>query len=237
MSHAGTAAAFSAALLLAACATQPSPNALANNDPYEPANRQIFALDVRFDHMVLEPSAEAYNTFVPDGVREGAHNFITNLDLPITFANDVLQGEPKHAGQTFGRFVVNSSLGVAGVFDVASRMGIAAHTEDFGVTLGKWGVGEGPYVVLPFLGPDPPRDMIGQAGDFAFDPTVYVHLKQHFWWALGREYLTVMDARARNLDTMNDIERTSLDYYATTRSLYRQLRDNEIRDGKPSPQD
>jgi phospholipid-binding lipoprotein MlaA len=233
MSHARTAAALSAALMLAACAETQSPNALANNDPYETTNRRIFAFDVQYDHMVLEPSAKAYNDFVPDGVRQGAHNFISNLDLPITFANDVLQGEPGRAGRTVARFTVNSTLGVAGVFDMAGHMGIPAHTEDFGVTLGKWGVGEGPYVVLPLLGPDPPRDIAGLAGDFAFDPTVYVHLKQHIWWALGREYLTVMDTRARNLDTLNDIERVSLDYYATTRSLYRQLRDNEIRDGKP----
>lgn len=227
-------AAFLAAGLLAACTTAPGPDA--NNDPYEHTNRQIFALDVKFDRILLAPTAEAYDEYVPGGVREGAHNVLANLDAPVTFVNDVLQAEPCEAGHTFARFALNTTAGLGGIFDVAEHLGIASHTEDFGLTLGKWGIGEGPYMVLPMLGPDPPRDAFGQVADFAFDPTVYVHLKQHIWWAAGRQVFTILDVRARNLDTLADIERNSLDYYATTRSLYRQLRNSEIKGGETPPE-
>jgi phospholipid-binding lipoprotein MlaA len=127
---------------------------------------------------------------------------------------------------------VNSTLGVAGLFDVASRMGIPDHAEDFGQTLAVWGIGEGPYLVLPLLGPAPPRDAVGRAADVFFDPSIYIRIKRHSWWMIGREYLTLLDLRARNLETLDDIERTSLDFYAATRNLYRQYRANEIRNGR-----
>jgi phospholipid-binding lipoprotein MlaA len=230
-----TAAALLAALALGACASTPGPDA--NNDPYESTNREIFHFDQKFDQWMLEPSAEYYDDYVPQGIRNGAHNILSNLNQPAVFVNDVLQGEPKNAGETIARFTVNTTLGLAGAFDTAARLGLPPHTNDFGLTLAKWGVGEGPYLVLPMLGADPPRDAIGQAADFAFDPTIYVHLKAHIWWAVGREYLTILDTRARNLDTVNEIERSSLDYYATTRSLYRQFRDNQIHNDKPPPEE
>jgi phospholipid-binding lipoprotein MlaA len=232
-----TAAALLAALALGACATTPNPNAVAENDPYESTNREIFALDQKFDHFLLQPTAEYYDEYVPDSIRNGAHNFLTNLDTPAIFSNDMLQGKAGRAGQTLLRFSVNTTLGIGGIFDMASRLGVPSHSADFGQTLALWGAGEGPYLVLPILGPDPPRDAIGQAMDFAFDPTVYVHFRQHIWWALGRKYLTIVDVRARNLETLTDIERASLDYYATTRSLYRQYRNNEIHNGGAPPQE
>ncbi len=224
-----------AALCLSACST-PNRNALDNNDPYEAANRSVFELNQTIDSLTLRPTTERYNNYVPEGVRDGIHNALENLALPVTFANDLMQAEPKRAGQTLGRFMMNSSFGIAGLFDVASRAGIPEHKEDFSQTLAVWGVGEGPYLMLPFLGPSSPRDMVGMGADFALDPTLYIRIKQHIWWIAGREYVTILDRRARNLETLDDIERDSLDFYATSRSLYRQYRAKEIRNGSPRPE-
>jgi len=229
-------AAILAVFGVSACTSaQQDTNGNLDNDPFQTTNRKIFNLDQKLDAWTLKPTAVAYSEYIPSAIREPAHNLLANLDLPKTFANDLLQLEPRRAGQTVSRFVINSSLGVGGLFDVASDFGIAAHTEDFGQTLAVWGVGEGPYLIFPFFGPDPPRDAFGQIVDFFFDPTVYIHMKQHPWWVLGREYVTFVDLRARNMETVEDIERSSLDYYATTRSLYRQYRANEIRNGQAAP--
>jgi phospholipid-binding lipoprotein MlaA len=229
-------AAIFAALGLSACASaQSGAQGDLNNDPNEAMNRKIFEFDQKLDSWTLRPTAVAYSKYIPTPIREGAHNLLANLDLPKTFANDLLQAEPRRAAQTVARFTINSTLGVAGAFDVASGFGVPAHTEDFGQTLAVWGVGEGSYLVLPLFGPDPPRDVFGQAVDFLFDPTVYIHMRQHLWWVMGREYATFVDVRARNMETLEDIERNSLDYYATTRSLYRQYRASEIRNGAVAP--
>lgn len=221
-------------LALAGCATDPS----GQNDPYEQTNRKVFAFDQKLDKYVLGPSATAYVTVVPEPARQGIHNFLLNLDLPVTFANDLLQGEMDRAGQTLGRFTVNSTLGLGGLFDPAGQyFDIPYHKEDFGQTLGTWGVGEGPYMVLPFFGPDPPRDSFGQVVDVFLDPTTYITLREHIWYSAGRRYFSVVDAKSRNYDTLQNIERSSVDYYASVRSLYRQMRNNDIRNGKPDVKD
>lgn len=222
--------AIAAAFLLSGCAT-PGGEASGGSDPYEAVNRRMFEANLKVDKFLLRPSAERYVQNVPEGVRDSIHNALENLALPTTFANDLLQGKPARAGQTVGRFVLNSTFGAAGLFDVAARVGIAAHKEDFGQTLAVWGVKDGPYLMLPLLGPSSPRDAAGAAVDFALDPTLYLKIKQHIWWALGREYVTILDARARNLESLDEIERDSLDFYAATRSLYRQMREKEIRNG------
>lgn len=222
---------LAAGLWLCGCAAPTSVGD--NNDPYEATNRWIFDLNQRIDHFALRPTAERYSNHVPEGVRDAVHNALDNLNAPVTFANDVLQGEPKRAGQTLGRFVLNSTFGVAGLFDVGATAGIPGHDEDFGQTLAVWGVDEGPYLVLPLLGPMPPRDAAGQLVDLAADPTMHIHIKHHIYWAVGRKYVTFVDARARSLEALDDIERDSMDFYATTRSLYRQYRENEIRNGMP----
>jgi phospholipid-binding lipoprotein MlaA len=228
MSNLAALLAIGAGLLLAGCA-----GALGTNDPYEATNRQVFAFNLWVDRNTLHPTAQAYAEHVPEKARDAVHNALENLDLPVTFVNDLLQGEPTRAGQTAGRFLLNSTVGVAGLFDVAAGAGIPDHNEDFGQTLGVWGFHEGPYLVLPLFGSDPPRDAFGQAVDVAFDPSVYFRIKQRPWWMVGREYVTIVDFRTRNLEVMDDIERDSLDYYAAVRSLYRQHRENEIRNGKP----
>src|SRR5665213_481951 len=150
-------AALALSLMLGACST-PSPESLAQNDPWEKTNRDVFDFDVRLDHAVARPIALGDRDAVPAPVREGIHNAITNLNSPVTLANDVLQGDGDKAANTFGRIVINSTVGIGGLIDVASKIGIPGHENDFGITLGKAGVAEGSYLVLPFVGLLPPRD-------------------------------------------------------------------------------
>ncbi|MBS0472857.1 MAG: VacJ family lipoprotein [Proteobacteria bacterium] len=212
---------------LAGCATDPS----GQNDPYEQTNRSIFALDQGFDHAIARPVAVFYNHAVPGFARDGVHNFLSNLDSPVIFANDVLQGEATRAGTTFSRAVVNSTFGIGGLIDVAGKLGLPGHEEDFGQTLGVWGVDEGPYLVLPFAGPSNPRDVVGMGGDIAMDPFTYMKWNNSTLHMMIRSGLGIVDLRARNVDALDQIERTSVDLYATTRSLYRQHRNAEIRNG------
>src|SRR5471030_651381 len=131
-------------LVLGACST-PSPDSLAQNDPWEKTNRDIFDFDVRLDQAVARPIAKGYRATVPEPVRDGVHNALTNLNSPVVLANDVLQGDGEKAVDTFGRLLINSTIGVAGLFDVAGKMGIPGHDNDFGITLGKGGAAEGSY--------------------------------------------------------------------------------------------
>jgi len=222
-------AAVLATASLAGCATDPS----GQNDPYEKTNRSIFSFDQALDHAVARPVAVFYNHAVPEFARDGVHNFLTNLDAPVTFGNDVLQGSPDRAGQTLGRMVINSTIGLGGLVDVAAKMGIAPHEEDFGQTLGVWGVGEGPYLVVPLTGPSNPRDSVGTVVDYFMDPLTYMKWNNSTLYMGIRTGMGFVDLRARNVDNLDQIERTSVDLYATTRSLYRQHRNAEIRNGAP----
>jgi len=225
---------FCAALLacafLAGCATtDPS----GQNDPYEKTNRSIFAFDQALDHAVARPVAVFYNHAVPQFARDSIHNFLGNLDAPVTLSNDVLQGSTDRASQTLGRIVINSTIGIGGLLDVAAHMGIPRHDEDFGLTLGVWGVDEGPYLVLPLAGPSNPRDATGEVADIFMDPLTYVSFNNSTLWYGIRAGVGILDVRARNVDNLDQIERSSVDLYATTRSLYRQHRNAEIRHGAP----
>jgi phospholipid-binding lipoprotein MlaA len=223
--------------VLGGCATTTNPESLAQNDPYEPTNRKIFELNQGFDRHLARPVAVFYNHAIPQFFRDRIHNVLYNLDLPVTFGNDVLQGEAKRGAQTVGRFTVNSTLGIGGMFDIASKMGIPDHTEDFGQTLAVWGAAEGPYLVMPGVGPGPPRDLAGHVVDLFMDPLAYVRFHGQWSFSYVRIGLGVLDLRARNVDTLDQIERTSVDYYATQRSLYRQFRNSEIRNGAPDTGD
>ena len=223
-------------VLTAGCSTS-NPEALAQNDPYEQTNRAVFKMNKAIDNAVAKPVAKFYNHAVPVPVRDSIHNALTNLDKPVVFGNDILQGEGRRAGETLERFTLNSTLGVAGLFDVATVFGVPDHSEDFGQTLGVWGAGEGPYLMIPFMGPDPPRDLAGDVADIFMDPLTYIKFHGSDTWYAVRSGVGVLDLRARNVDTVDQIERTSIDFYATTRSLYRQYRNAEIRNGAPAPQD
>lgn len=233
------AAAAGLALWLAGCAsTPPTPEMIANNDPWEPTNRDTLKLNGKIDKYFVIPTVGVYFFLVPQGGRRAVHNFLQNVSLPTVFVNDILQGEAKRAGQTLARFTINTTLGLGGLFDPAtSKFHIPGHGEDFGQTLAVWGVDEGPYLVLPFFGPQPPRDALGQVADVFLDPTTHIHFKQHLWWDVGRYYFTLLDLRGQTYSTVQGIQRGSVDYYASLRSLYRQLRNNEIRNGRPDTKD
>src|SRR5690348_7977624 len=220
-------------LMLGACST-PSAESLAQNDPWEKTNRDIFDFDVRVDHAVARPIAKGYRSVVPEPVRDGIHNALTNLNSPVVLANDVLQGDGDKAVNTAGRIVINSTVGIGGLIDVASKIGIPGHDNDFGITLGKNGIAEGSYLVLPFAGPLPPRDLLGTGVDAAFDPLTYVRFHGKDTWMVVRFGIGILDARTAQLDAVETIERSSIDFYATTRNLYRQSRNAKINEGRPS---
>ena len=217
-------------LVLGACST-PSPESLAQHDPWEKTNRDIFDFDMRVDHTVARPIARGYRDVVPEPVRDGIHSVLNNLNAPVVLANDVLQGDGGKAINTAGRIVINSTLGLGGLIDVASKIGIPGHDDDFGITLGKNGIAEGSYLVLPFAGPLPPRDLLGTGVDVAFDPLTYVRFHGKDTWMVARFGIGILDARTSTLDAVETIERSSIDFYATTRNLYRQSRNARINEG------
>jgi phospholipid-binding lipoprotein MlaA len=213
---------------LSGCGT-PSAEQLSQRDPWEATNRDVFAFDVRVEHNVARPVDDGYRAVVPEPAREGVHNLTTNLHEPIVLANDVLQGDGDEAVKTLGRIVINSTVGLAGLVDVATYIGIPYHDNDFGITLGQNGIQEGSYLVLPFIGPMPPRDLLGSAVDGVFDPFNYARFPGRHTLLYVRSGLRVLDTVDQRRDAIESIERTSVDLYATTRNLYRQSRDARIR--------
>jgi phospholipid-binding lipoprotein MlaA len=200
------------------------------NDPFEIPNRFIFAMNQTLDVAIFRPIAVLYRDLVPEYLRQRVHLGLRNLGEPVTLANDLLQGEWGRAGTTADRFLLNSTGGVLGLWDVATDLGHPYHDEDFGQTLGTHGVGEGPYIVLPLLGPSNLRDATGKVVDHFLDPFTYIADETgKEEWQLYRFALDGLDFRTRNLETLDEIERDALDFYARLRSLYRQRRDAEIR--------
>ena len=228
------AALMALALGTSACTTN-RPDALAEHDPFEPTNRALFNGFQKVDKYVLKPAAKGYVAAVPEVAREGVHNMLVNIDQPVVFGNEILQGSPKAAASTLGRFVVNSTAGVGGAIDVASKIGIPSDDQDGGITLGKWGIREGPYLFSP-LGPSTARDSLGSFDDQFLQPLNYVRFPGSHTLAYARRGMSALDGRAANLDTLDQIQRTSIDFYATTRSLYRQHRNSQINGGKANTQ-
>jgi phospholipid-binding lipoprotein MlaA len=202
------------------------------NDPLEDVNRAIFDFNQTVDRNVLVPVAKAYRTVLSDPLRDSVRDFLVNLRAPLIFANDTLQGDFKRAGDTAARFVINSTIGMAGLVDVAGRWGIPYHEQDLGLTFGTWGIPEGPYLIIPVLGPSNIRDAAGQAAEGFGDPwnlLVTGNPWTLYWIPFVRGGVSGIDQRSRYIESLADIERTSLDYYATIRSLYRQRRAALIR--------
>ncbi len=207
------------------------------HDPAEPVNRAIFKVNVAADHAVMRPVAQAYVDHVPEGVQKGIHNVVQNLKEPAVAVNDALQGNVNQAWQSVQRLAVNSTVGVAGIFDVASQLGLPPHKADFGQTLAVWGVGEGPFVELPLLGPSNARDTVGTAVDMALNPLTFVGGAPATYAGIATGSANVVDTRSQHLHDLDELERNSLDYYATLRSVYRQHRDAEISAAKqPAPE-
>jgi phospholipid-binding lipoprotein MlaA len=223
-----TVSALALGLCLCACST-PSPESLAEHDPWEKTNRDIFTFDVWVEHNVGHPVDNVYRKVFPEPARKGIHNATTNLRSPVILANDVLQGDFGKAAKTLGRIVVNSTIGLGGLIDVAKDIGMPFHDNDFGVTLGKGGAAEGSYLVLPFIGPKPPRDLVGEAVDSFFDPLYWARFNNKDTWLLVRGGVATLDTVDDRRNEFDTIERTSLDFYATIRNLYRQNRAALIR--------
>lgn len=226
-------------VLVSGCATAPDlgdAEAVAEfkeiGDPGEPTNRAIFGFNRFLDTLILKPLASGYRNF-PNAVQRSVYNFLNNLRSPVIFFNDILQGNPNRAGTTLARFIINSTVGIVGLGDVADGMGFAFHNEDFGQTLAVWGVGDGPYVMLPIFGPSNPRDAVGLVADFFADPlNLWLRNIGYESVIVARGGLRGVDERARNFDALDDLERSSLDFYAAIRSLYRQRRAEQISDGE-----
>ncbi len=201
------------------------------NDPLEPMNRFIFGFNLILEDFIFRPVAYTYNAVVPDPGRTAISNFLDNLSSPIVLLNDLLQGEFGRAFDTTQRMLINTTIGIGGLWDAAAWMGIEEHREDFGQTLAVWGVGEGFYLVLPVLGPSNPRDAIGKFGVDSYLDPVNMWLDDEgedelYWARVGMTGLVEYADIVEELDTLRE---TSLDYYAAIRSLYRQKRDADIR--------
>ena len=223
------AARLGAALLVAGalggCATS-------GPDPWEGPNRAVFQFNEGVDRWVLEPVAVGWDFVLPDRAQQGIGNFFDNLRMPVVFLNDLLQAKPIAAAQDVGRFAVNTTIGVVGLVDVATRLGIPENDEDFGQTLGRYGVPPGPYMVLPLLGPSTVRDTAGYAVDVVSQPE---------WWlveswirgtATGIE---VVNTRSRLIEEIRENRRTAFDYYAFVRNAYLSNRERKVRDGRLAP--
>jgi phospholipid-binding lipoprotein MlaA len=234
------------ALVLGGCASVPNDPEerkayYETNDPIEPVNRAIFSFNQGLDAVILKPVASVYKQVLPQTLQDGIRNFLNNLRTPLILANNLLQGDIDGAHQTIARFITNSIIGIGGFGDPAGDLGVKYRSEDFGQTLGVWGMGEGPYLMLPIFGPSNPRDLIGLVVESVADPIdIWADNTDRDAIPISRLLLRGIDRRAGNLKTIDELEKSSLDFYATVRSLYRQVRADEIRNGDtddtiPSP--
>lgn len=198
-------------------------------DPWEGLNRRVFAFNEFLDRNFLKPVAKGYQKITPQFVDDGVSNVFNNLGEVPSFVNHVLQGRLPEAGLDGGRFAVNTTLGLVGVFDVASRMGIAQKSTDLGITLGRWGLRSGPYLVLPFLGPSSVRDGVGRGGDYFVTPLSYVEDDTLRWSLRGLE---LVDVRA---DLLSVEELITGDRYVFMRNLYLKRRAFQLNGGEPPP--
>lgn len=219
-------------LALSACATMPKPTdpeALAEyneaNDPYQSLNRKMYNLSFAVDKYTMKPVAKAYVWAVPRLARQSLGNMVRTMNEPIVFFNDVGAGKSRLAGDTFARWVINMSVGIGGLIDVAKMAGYPHHDNDAGITLATWGVKSGPYLFLPMMGPSSIRDGIGYGIDVGLSPWNYVprgYGLLTFNWAYN--ITGIINGRADHLDDLEQLERDALDPYATIRSAYQQQR-------------
>jgi phospholipid-binding lipoprotein MlaA len=212
-------------LLMAGCATTRD-----NPDPWEGMNRKTHAFNDALDRAVLKPVAIGYQRITPDFIQQGVNNFFDNLDDIATSLNNFLQGKPKEGLSDAGRFFANTIFGVFGLWDVATPMGLEKHYEDFGQTLGWWGVPPGPYLVLPLLGPSTARDGPARIVDPAWYYMDYVDPERLYWSLWGLEKVRT---RANLLKAENILDQAALDKYTFTRDAWLQRRRNQVYDGSP----
>lgn len=215
---------------LPGCATVAGPPD--SRDPWEGFNRSMYTFNTKLDNAVLKPAAKGYRAITPDPVETGVTNFFANLEEIQMLVNNLLQLKPLDALSDTGRLVINTTLGIGGLFDVATPMGLIKHEEDLGQTLGRWGVGNGPYLVLPFFGPSSPRDAFGLVGDYALDPIRQVEDNST---RNGLYVVKTVDTRAQLLAVGDIIDEAAFDPYIYVRDAWLQRRRSLIYDGDPPP--
>jgi phospholipid-binding lipoprotein MlaA len=219
----------------AACAIAPSAAHAQDaqvHDPWEGFNRKMFALNDTLDRAIFAPVARGYRAITPRPVRHGVVNFLNNLRSPVVFINDVLQGDAHQAGTTVARFGINSTIGLLGVLDPATNMGLARRDEDFGQTLGRWGAHPGPYLFLPVIGPTNVRDGLGSIVDLAVDPINWADYDGRTAVVVARGAVNAVSTRESLLDVNDQMRRTSLDPYVSVRSGYSLLRESAVNNGE-----
>ncbi|MCH7830683.1 MAG: VacJ family lipoprotein [Proteobacteria bacterium] len=220
------------AVAMSACASIPA-DQLTESDPWEAANRSMFNVNVAIDNATIKPLSKAYRKVMPSPVRRGVSNFFQNLTTPRSVLNNFLQGKPANGLSELARFLLNSTIGVGGLFDVATTTGLEEYSEDFGQTAAVWGVPDGPYLMLPLLGPQNLRDALLLPLDFLADPLFHYDVSS----VRDRIYgLRMIDLRFRLL-TVDELLANSTDPYVTLRESYRQNREFEIYDGDPPEDD
>jgi phospholipid-binding lipoprotein MlaA len=218
-------------LMAGGCAATAAPQGAEQSavDPWEPMNRRVDRFNTEVDRLTLKPVAKGYEKVVPDFMQQGITNFSRNLRGPLNIVNNFLQGDGSEGFSETGRFLANSTLGIGGLFDVASRMGLERYNEDFGQTLAVWGVPSGPYVVVPFFGPQTLRDAFALPLDFLADPLTH-YRNERVRYSLFT--LRAIDLRARFL-SVEDFVEDSYDRYIAIRESYLQHRQYEVYDGDP----
>ena len=222
-------------LILIGCSSSPKNAELNSNlnapsieDPFESINRVTFSFNSIFDRTIVRPTALVYRGVVPGFVRNRITYSLNNLSMPVTAVNNLLQGELSKAGIASSRFIINSTIGILGIFDPASSFGLVVENEDFGQTLAVWGVPSGPYIVLPFLGPSSPRDFTGLLSTSLLDPMYQVgNSSNQSAFRSYRMGVGVVDFRSQNIEIFDDLQNNSLDYYAAVRSFYNQSRESQ----------
>jgi phospholipid-binding lipoprotein MlaA len=233
MTKSSTVALAVTTLLLTACASQNTARQRNPQDPFERVNRPIYTFNDTLDRAIVKPAARGYRFIAPDFVETGVSNFFDNLYYPTVIVNDMLQGKVKNTFKDTGRFLVNTTVGVGGLFDPATRFGLQENDEDFGQTLGKWGLSSGPYLMLPFLGPSTVRDGFGLLVDQGTQVTTYL---DDDGLRYGLTALGLLDTRARLLSAEAALG-DSFDRYAVLRSVYLQRRQYQVYDGNPPEED
>lgn len=198
-------------------------------DPWEGFNRKIFAFNEAFDRWILEPVATAWDFVLPDPVQTSVRNVFDNARFPVIFLNDVLQGRPLDAGETLGRFLLNTTLGLGGIWDVGVEAGWERHSSDFGQTLGVWGVPPGPYLVLPLFGASNPRDTVGLGVDSV--TRVYGWFIP-FWASLAIGSTDIVNRRSLLLEDIRAEREAAFDFYVAVRNFYIQHREEDVRRGR-----
>jgi phospholipid-binding lipoprotein MlaA len=216
-------------LLATGCATI-DPEFADPRDPWESLNRSVFSFNEGVDKAVMKPLSQIYKAVTPDPIDQGITNFFNNIGDVASFVNNLLQFKIKSALNDIGRVVINTTVGIGGLFDVASNLNLPRQNEDFGQTLGVWGMGSGPYMVLPFLGPSSGRDTLGKVGDWFTNPT---HCIEDSTLRYSLRGLDILDTRGDLLNTTRVIDEAALDPYVFMRDAYLQRRLDKVYDGNP----